>query len=91
MAGRLLRWLTNLEVWMSDEPDVRPREASLGRLEQSLIDEFVRARGYDPHDLASVSDEEREQLLREASIYASGRLMEVEARSRFLHDIHDGE
>jgi hypothetical protein len=29
-------------------------------------------------------------LLADASVYASGKLMEVEARSHFLDEIHDG-
>jgi len=58
-------------------------------LERSLIDEFVRARGHDPRNLMDLSDEERQRLLKEASVYASGRLMEVEARSHFLDEIHD--
>jgi hypothetical protein len=70
------------------QPDIVPLELPLGQLEQSLIEAFVRARGYDPLRLADLPDAEREALLKDASTYASGRLVEIEARSHFLHEIH---
>lgn len=57
-------------------------------LEQSLIDEFVRARGYDPHNLALLPEAERHALLTDASVYASGKLSEIEARAHFVHGLH---
>jgi hypothetical protein len=75
---------------MSNETRIRLREAPLGELERSLIDEFVRARGYDPNKLAELTEHDRHKLLADASVYASGKLVEVEARSRFLDEIHDG-
>jgi hypothetical protein len=75
---------------MSAAESGTPRvEAPLSQLERALIDEFVRARGYDPLKLADLRDEARERLLTDASVYASGRLMEVEARCHFLDEIHD--
>ena len=74
---------------MSNERiDVVPLQPPLGQLEDALIDEFIRARGYDPANLASLPEEDRESLLKEASVYASTRLMEVESRSHFVHEIH---
>jgi hypothetical protein len=67
-----------------------PLEAPLARLERALIEDFLRARGHDPNKLADLPDAERDRLLADASVYASGRLMEVEARSHFLDEIHDG-
>jgi hypothetical protein len=75
---------------VSDEAETRPLEAPLGQLERALIDQFVRARGYDPNNLADLPEDERERLLADASVYASGKLMEVEARSHFLDELHDG-
>ena len=60
----------------------------LGQLELSLIDDFIHGRGYDPHDLADLPEDVREKLLIDASVYASGKLVEVEARSHYLDDIH---
>jgi hypothetical protein len=75
---------------MSHETTIRPLEAPLGQLERSLIDEFVRARGYDPNALSGLPQDELEKLFADASVYASGKLVEVEARSHFLHEIHGG-
>jgi hypothetical protein len=75
---------------MNDEAEPRDVEAPFGRLERTLIYEFIRARGYDSTGLADLPEEQREHLLADASIYASGKLMEVEARSHFLNEIHDG-
>jgi hypothetical protein len=74
---------------MPAERPEKPLESPFGQLERALIDEYVRARGYDPHRLADVPQAERDQLLKDASRYASTRLTEVESRSRFLDDIHD--
>ena len=64
--------------------------APLGRLERTFIDEFIRSRGYEPNDLSALSPDRREQVLKDASVYASGKLMEVEARSHFLDELRDG-
>jgi hypothetical protein len=77
-------------IHMSIETETRTLEVPLGRLEWSLIDEFVRARGYDPNQLVDLSEDDREKLLADACIYASMKLVEVEARSHFLDKIHDG-
>jgi hypothetical protein len=62
----------------------------LGQLERALIDEFVRARGHDPAAVAGLPEHERQELLKEASLFASARLAEVEARSHFVDEIHGG-
>jgi hypothetical protein len=67
-----------------------PLEATLGQLERALIEEFVRARGYDPLRLADLPEHDRVMLLKEASVYASGKLTEMESRERFLDEIHHG-
>ncbi len=70
--------------------DDQPLEAPLGQLERALIDEFVRARGYDPERLIELPEAARNELLKEASIQASARLSEIESRSRYVHELHDG-
>ncbi len=65
-------------------------QTPLSQLERALIDEFVRARGHDPHKLSEVPEPERSALLKDASTYASLKLTEVESRSHFLDEIHDG-
>jgi hypothetical protein len=66
---------------MSNEPP-------LATLERSLIDEYLRDRGYDRAGLAALADAERASLLKDASSYASCKLSEVEMRSQFVHELH---
>jgi hypothetical protein len=63
-------------------------DGPLGQLERSLIEAFVRGRGYDPDDLAALAEADRHALLKSASVYASSKLSEVESRARFVHEIH---
>jgi hypothetical protein len=86
MPQRLLRQGTIVAARNS----MSPLEATLGQLERALIEEFVRARGYDPLRLADLPEHDRLTLLKEASIYASGKLTEMESRERFLDEIHHG-
>ena len=62
---------------------------ALGQLERTLIDGFLRSRGVEPRSLSELPASEREKLLAEASVYASGKLMEVESRSHYVAEIHD--
>lgn len=71
--------------------DVPRLEAPEGRLEQAFVDEFLRARGYDSATLRALPEDERNRLQTEASVYAAGKLAEVEARSHFIHEIHSDE
>jgi hypothetical protein len=61
----------------------------LSQLERALIDEFLGEKGQDPRALGGLPDDARQRLLAGASVYASGKLMEIEARSHLLHEIHD--
>lgn len=73
-----------------DRSDTPAPQAPLGQLERALIDEYVRGRGYDPATLGSLPADERDALLKQASLHASARMAEVESRSHFVHDMHDG-
>ncbi len=70
------------------EPDPSPMRTYFGRLEEALIDEFLEARGYDHARLAALPDAQRDALLKDASVYASSKLAEVESRSHLLREIH---
>lgn len=59
-----------------------------GDLEQRLISEFLRVRGYDAAALAALDDLDRQALLAEARRHATRRLAEVEARAHYVHAIH---
>jgi hypothetical protein len=65
-----------------------PMQPLLGQLGRALIDEFVRARGYDPRKLTALNEGDRHSLRADASTYASTKLMEIEARSHFVHEMH---
>jgi hypothetical protein len=71
----------------SDGPVMQDRQS---QLEQAFIDEFLRLRGCDPEHLSTLPAADVERLMRQACIYASGKLAEVEARAHFVHDIHGG-
>jgi hypothetical protein len=64
-------------------------DAPLGQLERALTDQYLRARGYDAARLDALPEPERETLLKQAALHASGRLTEIEARSQFLHEVHE--
>jgi hypothetical protein len=67
----------------------RVLHAPLAELELALIDTYLHARGFDPVTLALLPAAERNMLLTDASVYASARLAEVEARSHYVHDLHE--
>jgi hypothetical protein len=71
------------------------RDADLARitdpnagLERALIDDFIRARGYDPSRLKELPEEQRQRLQRDASRHAAARLTEMEARAHYVHELH---
>ena len=72
-------------------PDVRRLEDPESLLERAFIEEFLRARGHDPRGLAALPEDERMRLLQAASVYAAGKLAEVEARAHFVREIHGEE
>ena len=68
--------------------DPTAREAPLDQLERALINEDPGVRGYDSVKLATLPEVERTRLLREASVYASAKLAEIEARSHVRDELH---
>lgn len=72
------------------DPDVRPLEEPLAQLERRLIDEYLRKSGHDPEALRGRRDDEARKLLTAASVYAAAKLTEIESRSHYVHDLHDG-
>ena len=71
--------------------DVPPLKEPLAQLERWLIDEYLRRAGHDPGALRARGDPAARTLLVEASVYAATRLTEVEARARYVRDIHRRE
>jgi hypothetical protein len=70
----------------TDEPTARDPVA---QLEKAFITEFLERRGYNLSTIHELPPEQATALLKEASVYASGRLSEVEARAHLLADLHD--
>ena len=64
-----------------------PAEDPEAHLESALIEDFLRARGYDSRALKMLPEEQATRLLKEASVYAATKLAEVEARAHFVHEI----
>jgi len=67
---------------------VQPMEDPEGQLERAFIDEYLRLHGYDPEAVRLLPQAEVLALLEAASIYAAGKLAELESRARYVHDIH---
>ena len=65
-----------------------PSEDPEARLERALIDEFLRTRGHDSVSVERLPERERTPLLQDASTYAAGKLAEMEARARLVHELH---
>jgi len=73
---------------MTKDIDRAPIADPNADLERALIDDFIRARGYDPARLHELPDEQRRVLQREASAHAAGRLTEMEARAHYIDELH---
>ena len=58
------------------------------RLERAFIEQFLRAVGCDPHRLHELPEDLVKELMTYASLYASGRLTEIEARAGFIDELH---
>jgi hypothetical protein len=65
-----------------------PLEEPLAELERQLIDAYLAGAGQNFHELMMRDDEAARRLLAEASLYASERLSEIEARSHYLKKLH---
>ena len=74
---------------MSAERAERMLQAPLAELERALIETFIQARAFDPQQLESIPEAEREALLRDACRHASTKLAEIESRWHFLHELHE--
>ena len=65
-----------------------PPEPPLAELERALMNEFLQRRGHDLESVHQLPETEAHALLKEASIYASGRLEEVESRAHYVEGLH---
>ena len=66
-----------------------PIEDRNALLENALIDEYLKEKGYSHEDLKKLPADLVEKLMKEASQYASLKMEEVEARAHFVKELHD--
>lgn len=57
-------------------------------LERMYIEEYLRSKGLSWKTVHELPEAHAKALLKEASIYASSRLAEIEQRARFIHELH---
>jgi len=70
-------------------PDTGPREA-YAHLERAYIEEYLRGLGLSRAALRDMPEERARELLRAASLFASVKLGEVEARAHLVDELHGG-
>ena len=57
-------------------------------LERAFIVEFLERHGHTLDTVRTLPEAEAHALLQQASVYASGRLTEVESRAHYVDDMH---
>lgn len=66
-----------------------PIEDPSALMENALISEFLKQKGYTHEDLKKLPAELVEKLMKEASQYASLKMEEVQARAHLVKELHD--
>jgi hypothetical protein len=74
---------TSKKASSAPEDDIR------ALLEKGLIDEYLKNKGYDRASLKKLPEDKYRRLMTEASIYASGKLTEIETKARFKETLKD--
>ena len=69
--------------------NTEPIEDRGALLENSLIEEYLKEKGYSHEDLKKLPADLVEKLMKEASQYASLKMEEVQARAHFVKELHD--
>ncbi|MBK7456755.1 MAG: hypothetical protein IPJ46_24435 [Anaerolineales bacterium] len=75
----------NTKLTESTEP-IEDRSALL---ENSLIEEYLKEKGYSHEDLNKLPADLVEKLMKGASQYASLKMEEVKARAHLIKELHD--
>jgi hypothetical protein len=73
---------------MRPDIDQTPRPDQTANLERALIAEFLERRGHTVQSVHALPEAEQHAIMREASLYASMKLTEVEQRARYVDDLH---
>ena len=69
--------------------NIEPIQDRSALLENSLIEEYLKEKGYSHEDLKKLPAELVEKLMKEASQFASLKMEEVQARAHFVKELHD--
>lgn len=75
---------------MAERADIPLHDPAAG-LERRLVDEYLQQQGRSRAELPSLPEPVRMKLLRDAEIYAAGRMAEIEARAHYVDDLHRHE
>lgn len=75
-----------------NQPRTQPRESNLklgpkSALEIKFIEGYLLSKGYDYDALKHLPEKEARELMKEACLYASLKLAEIEARARLRDSI----
>ena len=73
---------------MDDTLNTPRQEDPRAQLERAFIEEFLRSRHHNLDSLKRLSLGEAEALLAQASLFASGRLAELESRAHLVDELH---
>jgi len=73
------------------QPDLPPIDEPLAEIERQLIGAYLAGAGHDLHELLTKDDDGSRRLLAEAGRYASEKLSEIEARSRYVQALRGHE
>jgi hypothetical protein len=57
-------------------------------LEKTLIETYLKGKGYTLEELKSLPEAEAKQLMKEASTFASCKLAELEDRAHLVQELH---
>ena len=71
-------------------PAETPATDPIAKLELAFIDEFLQEHGLTLAGLHELPPDEVRATMLDALRDAAGRLAEVEARSRYIHELHQG-
>jgi len=66
-----------------------PEDEARALLEKNLIDEYLKNKGYDRQSLKKLPEDKARRIMTEASMYASGKLTEIETKARLKKDLKD--
>ena len=58
-------------------------------LEKTFILNYLKSRGHTWKSVKALPKDEARQLLRNASIFASNKLAEIETRAKLVRELHD--